>query len=589
MLPRQLLGDTPEGISMDSIVKTIIKKFGIGGIVEKRGFHMGKALFELRDHKRMVIEHNRSFWIHGYKWKRASHELRIDLGNESSPHMIIVGMSGFGKSTTLRSIVRQISESGKPAIIFDAHNEHERVVSSCGGKVYNSVSAGINILSLDGFTVGERISELSSLLTSVYSLGQIQSTKLAECLWYVYKNSGAMSRRDICLAKNPTTRDLLAEIGVFIKNAQSAGERNSLTSMRSKLSSLATGAFEGKMEGIAAFRIGINSFSLAGLASREVRTIYLTELLARLYSSMRGMEKERGINLYLIVDEAQQLLGGTEDEMVLKKMMEEGRKYGVSVIIATHLAISLPRSMVGNASTFISFYSREPSELNYVSNLFGNSNQEKSKEVKSMLSALKKHQAMMMSTEFKRPVVIATARPEPETGKDTGHILETVRKIVRRPATIGAIKERLSALGLQNECENTVESIPNIQTGRGKLYMAYAKNRSIDHEASIIDISKNLDGQGIDNRTLNGKNEPDISVRTSFGSIAIEYETGRKNIQDTVRMVLKRLEKYLRVLIVVNDDSYSRYAGEKGFKIRGVDILRKSEIGRIGELLSSKP
>jgi len=129
--------------------------------------------------KSHIIENGFSF-----AWTKRKRDFFICPKNESNPHIIISGMSGFGKSTLFKSLLMQIRSFDIPCIIFDAHNEHADVVRNLKGSVHNAIYSGINILELDGASVSERISELTRLFKEVYALGYIQSTKLSECLWY---------------------------------------------------------------------------------------------------------------------------------------------------------------------------------------------------------------------------------------------------------------------------------------------------------------------------------------------------------------------------------------------------------------------
>ena len=127
-------------------------------------------------------------------WKRQDKEIVLYPSREPNPHIIIVGMSGFGKSTLLRSMLRDINRGGTPTIIFDAHDEHECHRKALGGRVHDSSCSGVNILDLDGYTVSARIAELTNLLKSVYSLGYVQAMRLSQCMWYMYRKAGAKGK-----------------------------------------------------------------------------------------------------------------------------------------------------------------------------------------------------------------------------------------------------------------------------------------------------------------------------------------------------------------------------------------------------------
>ena len=101
---------------------------------------------------------------HSMEWRRAKKEFRILPEHEPNPHIVISGMSGYGKSTLLKSMILDIKEAGRSALIFDAHNEHEAMVGAIGGRSINAAYTGISIFELDGMSVAERTAEITNLL-----------------------------------------------------------------------------------------------------------------------------------------------------------------------------------------------------------------------------------------------------------------------------------------------------------------------------------------------------------------------------------------------------------------------------------------
>ena len=65
---------------------------------------------------------------------REFHDFRLQK-EDLMRHVSVLGMTGSGKSTTARSIVRQAAESGLPVLVLDWHNEYGRMVEGVGGKV----------------------------------------------------------------------------------------------------------------------------------------------------------------------------------------------------------------------------------------------------------------------------------------------------------------------------------------------------------------------------------------------------------------------------------------------------------------------
>jgi DNA helicase HerA-like ATPase len=517
-------------------------------------------------------------------WKRKSGPLVVAPKGEANPHMLVVGMSGFGKSTLLKSIICGVHSLGISLLVFDEHDEHGSLISALGGKHYDASFSGINIMELDGANVGERIAALTSLLSRIYSLGHIQSTKLGSCLWYTYRRFGAVSKADTALERTPQIRDLVYEVGVFARNAKSAAEKNTLIHLREKLSMLAGGSFSASGLDAKSLMNGINSFSLAGIRNEEARAVYVSELMRRLYSMMHSNAKERGIGLYIVMDEAQRLVVGNGEETVAAKLMEEGRKYGVGVVIATPSATKLPKEVIANSAVFVSFYCREPAEINYVSNILGGSDPMKTIAIKGALSKLQVNQAMMLTSRIRSPVMVKTRAFDFQKynggeGAMEHDGSERLRAAARRPVDAEGLErggfgreEIERALG-----EGSLERFAEKETGGPKeWYMASGRRPGIEHEVRVRRIHRYLLQADIQNRIIDNSTGPDIEVYLNGRTIPVEYETGSKSFTETSKMFKARIEKYGCVVVATNSrfaEAYERYFGSEKIIVLGEDDL----------------
>lgn len=476
---------------------------------------------------------------------------------EPNPHIVVCGMSGFGKSTMFGAILRGVVRQGVSCIVFDAHDEHAETVRDLGGTVHENISGGLNLLALDGATVAERISTLTGLLKHVHSLGYIQSTKLSECLWYTYRRFGAQSNAARTLYKEPRIADLIYEVNVFIRNSRSASERNSLLHLRDRLSLLGA-SDHGRPIDIIGVQSGVHSFSLSGMKSREERTIYLEELLGRIYESMKDGPKQDKISRYIMIDEAQFVISSSDGDMVTR-FIEEGRKYGVGVVVATHSSVKLNRQVVANASTFISFYSREPSEAAFVSKVIGAGNAEPA--IRSMLSRLRMHQALVFSARNRVPSTISMSRILP----------------ARAPSLAQGERERVIRLSLRPIAKEALVRLHHISAAlldrmiSDRTLLSFDDDSSLwvssrrsvpglEHEVMVMKMHGLLSDSGIKNYVHDRANGPDLVAFDNRGrKVAIEYETGLKNIEESANMISGRLGEYARVIVVTRDTQ--KYSG----------------------------
>ncbi len=502
-------------------------------------------------------------------WTRIDKNMFVYPESESNPHIVIAGMSGFGKSTLFKSILIDIRNFGLSCILFDAHDEHSDTVRGLNGEVHNALYSAINILELDGASVSERISELSRLFKEVYALGYIQATKLSECLWYTYRKAGARSRTDRTLETTPTIRDLLDELSIFIRNSKSIGERNTLLHLKDRLSLLNSSAFAGQLISTSGLDKGLHSFSLGGMKSKEARIIYIGELLNRIYAKMHDSERQVHVRLYIMIDEAQFLVDESGSNSIITKIVEEGRKYGIGVVVVTHAASTLNKKIMANCSTFATFYAREPSEVNYVVRVLSGSNPEVADAVRKKIGTLRGNQAIIITNVARSPTVISTPKfDEMYIGRSGVYSESEIEGLFRsragKPIRIaeldsvgrvdGVVVERLLGSGM-------LDRFVFKEDGNAEEWlMVHNRSISIEHEVYVKKMAELLSSRSIQNRVIDNSNGPDISAVVNGKRVAIEYETGLKSLNSTAGMITSRLDSYDRVIVVTNSSSIDQYS-----------------------------
>ncbi len=557
--------------SRDAFAKAFLEKDT--GFIE-----LGHAIAVLKESKKIrVYSKNGQMSCDAYilpEWRKMNGSIRIFPEKEPNPHIVLLGMSGFGKSTMMKSMLIDISRMGKAAILFDAHNEHKSAVLALGGRVYDASRFGINILELDGVRVNERISEIVNLFKSVYGLGQIQAIKLSQCLSYCYRKNSMLGQK----THAPTIADLISEINIFINNSRTASEKNSLMHLKDRIYNISA-SVDATVE-VSALKDGISSFSLASLKNKEARIIYIHELLKRLYNSMKENAKEKGTSIFIMIDEAQFLLGSDNGSKIVTSMVEEGRKYGVGLIIATHISANLDRQIMANASTLISFYARDPTEINYISNAMSSSNQPMAASVKARLRSLGQNQAIMISGRMRDPVVINCKRISAlsdalnEKGKD----LEEMQVIaIKEPLKYDEAGKRLGKEALDKMIISGRIGMEPVEIGGERTEWIMKKGqKSIEHEVSVGIISKKFAEFGIKHYIMNNSKGPDIVAYVNGTKTAIEYETGRKSYKETASMMLKREGQFKTSIIFTNDKAYPFYS--QYFQKENVKVLQISKI-----------
>jgi hypothetical protein len=518
----------------------------------------------------------------GYGWKAAKKGAVLWPAREPNPHILVSGMSGFGKSMFFKSVLLDVAKAGISCMVFDGHREHEAAVLGLGGTIHDSRNGGINILALDGATVADRTAELTGLLGNVYKLGHIQSTKLAQCLRYTYRKFGARGGGDSVLDREPGIGDLLHEIDIFIGNARTASEKATLVHLRDKVSNLNIPAFSRSAATPSEIKKGVHSFSVSERMGREARVIYMVELLERAYATMKDDPKDGRIKQYIMIDESQVLINESEEcSGILTKFIEEGRKYGRGVLIVTHMSSRLNRQVVANAATFMAFYSREPSEAAYVARIMS-SNRDEEQAIRSKVAALGDGEALVISANDRRPKVVSTLgmrmKVVPYLG--TGDV-PVAAELPERPMKLdrfcddeGICREEARRLG-GKEGLFAVDGEEWVMRPRGNL--------TIEHEVMVTKIHEVLKASGIGSFIHDRANGPDVVAYGNAGRVAVEYETGLKEILESVAMLQSRKADYAKVLAVIRDSELERY--RRTLEGSGIALLGSSQLSGLPALI----
>jgi hypothetical protein len=548
--------------------------------------YMGERVRVLRKPVILTLDSD----IGSYVWKKANGMASISLKSEPNPHMLIVGSSGYGKSYLLKSLICQVSSGGIPVLILDAHNEHEKVVEDMGGKVARASEYGINILDLDGESVQTRIHQVSKMLKEVYSLGYVQEIMLRRCLFYTYRKAGCTGRWSDSNTP-PSVHDLLNEIRIFISNSRSSSERNSLEHMYGRLSQLDSDVFSRGFVSVTDLFNGITSFSLAALGTGELKSIYIYELLRRIYLKMKSEGESENLRLLIAIDEADFVLCDSgEMESTARSLVSEGRKYGVGFIAATHTATKLDPQIIENASTIIAFCSREPSEMSYISRILSRGNDSKVPYIKIALGNL--GVGMAITCSYKTSADVVRIRNYDSRGNVHASLRSRINHI---QITYPAFPVKFNDY-VQNLATNSGIDITDAETlvkraitaghlsyfkpciGAGAAYvMRPSRNLSIEHEASLASIAEEAKKAGIELKLLSSPNNPDAEIFVRGERIGIEYETGKKNIVESVRMISMRTKKYGRVVVVANPSVLKHYK-EVFSGIREVMVIPINEV-----------
>lgn len=467
---------------------------------------------------------------------------------------MIVGESGGGKSNACRMIIDSLCRSGAHIAVLDPHDEYIGMSGGISAKVYDASRTGINIFEGDGMSEKERANEVTGMLRRNFHLGDVQSYTLYRCIMYTYR---IMADR----GRTPSIHDLIYSVKIFRKNARTASEKGTLDSLERRLSLIDSGAFV-KSADMSSVVSQNSVFLLSGLHTNEAQSIYMEGFLRRIYSSMlsRGVAGRKGM-FYVVIDEAQKL----GENPILGRIAAEGRKYGIGIVAISQRAKPVDKDLRSNASMLMSFRMREPEELNYVANFIAGGNEHgRFMQVKKYLRNLGVGYAMVSGSRFRNPIVVRLQRYSKDAVSTDFLALKAARGGIREDRMYASLLKS----GVQDP-ESAIGELLNsgelrrcaVKAGRysGVWYISDNHN-SPEHDVSVGIISDFLSAKGIRNSIYNSSYGPDISALCNGKRIAIEYETGSKDIDSTAEMISKRSGKYAGCVVFVNDAFYGAYS-----------------------------
>ncbi len=511
----------------------------------------------------------------GWRWKDVHFsDFIVDRNSGINPHMVIVGESGGGKSNATKVLIEGLCSRGAHVVILDPHNEYLGTAEQISAQIYDAAYNGINLFDLDGMSEKEKASELTGLFKRNFRLGEVQSYTLYRCIMNSYSYLGQFG-------KVPNLGNLLFTISVFKKNAKPA-EKSVLESIEKRIAAIDTGSFSRSTD-IDNVIHGNSLFLLSGLHTAEAQAIYLEGFLRNIYSRMLSLDKTGHPFLYIVIDEAEKL----GDNPILGKIAAEGRKYGIGIIATSQRSKAIDRDLRNNSSLLISFYMREPEELNYVSNFIAAGNElGRFTEVKKGLRGLRRGYAMVMDSSERNPYIVRFDRYDRQNTSISFSILQSAKAGVER----GELEMKMMKICSPEELQDAL----SILLGKGELkqyaigkgpysgtwYISNPRN-SAEHDICVNVIGRHLSKIAVPNRIYNSSYGPDVIANFDRKKIAIEYETGLKAIEDTKQMLEKRAKYYQKIIVVVNDGCYEDY------KRNFANVVAFSQIERVWDIVSS--
>lgn len=299
---------------------------------------------------------------------RSYYDLWWEPRSMNNAFLLIIGQSGSGKTNMLRTICNQLIYQKIPVWVFDPHGsmsdlELEKIFLSSG----TDSTIGVNPLRIYASDfkkkgVFDYVRSIQSMIKyAIPSMGSNQSAilkKVLEKVYEVYTHEPSVLPRNI---KAPTLKNALDELNSILENSTKRNQE-SIRLLLNAIDDIFTHPVFTRESDINIFEIINKSvyFDISKLELKE-RFIIFETILRQMFEIFSESEplKANEIRLVIMVDETRLLninSGNSEAyHRMLNIIVNEGRKYGISLILASQSSEHFSRDTILNSASKILF------------------------------------------------------------------------------------------------------------------------------------------------------------------------------------------------------------------------------------------
>ncbi|GAA3448855.1 helicase HerA domain-containing protein [Dactylosporangium matsuzakiense] len=299
-----------------------------------------------------------------------------EISTKGSPHAFIVGIPGQGKSVTTRKIISDFAEQQLPSLVFDFHGDmaanppaRATVIDAGAGLPFNPLEVSTGTAR----PANNAAWEIAEVMAYVSGLGEIQRNHVYRALLRCYSDLGWHD--DTTGTALPRLSDFAAALEVVEAEERGRNARDRLRPLTD------FGLFREDAEGtFDPSATGGMIVDVSGLGLEQVQLAAGAFLLRKVYRDMFKWPEDTGMRLAVVLDEAHRLA----KDVTLPKLMKEGRKYGVSVVVASQGVDDFRKQVLDNAGTKIIFRTNYPGSKTVANYLRGRTGQDLSQQIEQL-------------------------------------------------------------------------------------------------------------------------------------------------------------------------------------------------------------
>ncbi len=324
-------------------------------------------------------------------------DILFEPSTTGSPHTLIIGIPGQGKTVTINSLLTQLTQQGIGSIVFDFHGQFSSDSNPfnnyCSPRIWDVLSEKLpfNPFKLESeldndnldFFIKMQSAEIADIFDYVCDLGVMQRYTLYEAIVSLYKNR--MNKGEhLTININDLKRKL--------KQSEKDNNIKNVLARTSKLLEMNFFTDDSQWDILSTTKKGL-ILNLKSLGEGTMQNAISAFVLRKLYKEILHWDETNKLKLAIVLDEAHRL----SKDVTLPLIMQEARKFGVMVIIASQNLNHFHPNVIGNVGTKIIFRTNSPSS-NQVAQLV---TLKPGKEARKIIENLKVGEALVQTPQMK--------------------------------------------------------------------------------------------------------------------------------------------------------------------------------------------
>ena len=303
-------------------------------------------------------------------------DARWRISTSGSPHLFVLGIPGQGKSVTTRRILNSFADQGLPALVLDFHGDMAAAPPGDAAVLDATLGLPFSPFELrddDHARFPEAAWELSEVVGFVCGLGEIQRNAVYEGLRDVY---GA---RGYGASGGPDRLPTMTELAAAVAAVEGSGRSRNVVARLRPLTDF--GLFVDAADGSFADLLGQGVVLDVHGLMEQVQVAAGAFVLRKVYREMFRWGQSKQLRLAVVLDEAHRLA----KDVTLPKIMKEGRKYGVAVVVASQGVADFHKDVLGNAGTKVAFRCNFPQSRTVAGFMRGRNGQDMAVALENLL------------------------------------------------------------------------------------------------------------------------------------------------------------------------------------------------------------